>query len=211
MNMNKGRHRKAKKTPILLIISLVLLLIAAVGGTVAYLRASSDSVTNTFKPAVVTVNINENKDSTTKSNISFTNPTKDEEGNPLDTVPVYVRAKLVIYWTDTFDLTDDGVDNPTEQIIAEPADAEVVIGSIYDTLKWFLVDDIYYYREPVVPGASTAVMLDPITVTVPDGSTAQCHIDIHAEAIQAEPASVAADVWGEDITVNADGTLQSKK
>lgn len=210
MNMYRGKYQKAKsnkrnnRKPIIFIVSLMMLLIAMVGGTVGFLRATSGQVTNTFTPGEVKITINEKVTSTSKSDITFTNPDKDGDNNPLDTVPVYIRATLVIYWTDTFDLTDDGVVNPTEQIVPMPAGAKIEGGTALGT-GWFKVDDsdIYYYSAPVAPGSSTTVMLDTITVTVPEGSTAQCHIDVRAEAIQAEPETVVTAAW-EDVKVYVD-------
>lgn len=217
MNMYRGKYERAKSSkrnknkPVILIVSLVLLLVAVAGGTVAFLRAASGRVTNTFTPGEVKITINEEVTSTSKSDISFTNPDKDENGNSLDTVPVYIRATLEIYWTDTFDLTDDGVDNPTEQIVPMPAGAKIEGGTALGS-GWFKVDnsDIYYYCAPVAPGASTTVMLDTITVTVPDGSTAQCHIDVRAEAIQAAPTTVVAAAWT-DIEVEYGSSLLRSK
>lgn len=190
MNMHKGKYLKPKvqkRKPVILILSLALLLIAAVGGTVAYLQTNSGSVTNTFTPAEVKIIPDEVTTANSKSNITFRND---------GTVPVYIRATLVIYWTDTI--------NGTEQTIAPPAANLVNIGAVQD--KWFKVDDIYYYSDSVAPGGSTDIMLDPITVALPDGSTAQCHIDVRAEAIQAEPKSVVEAVWL-DVDVNSDGKL----
>ena len=193
------RANRSKKT-VILIASLILFLVAAVGGTAAYLRASSDEVTNTFIPAEVIIDINETKATNTKSDISFTN--RDTE----NAVPVYIRATLVIYWTDTFDMTNDDTDNPTEQVIAKPADADVVLTENLGE-DWFRVGEIYYYALPVEPGNTTATMLkDAITVTVPANSNVQCYIDVHAEAIQAEPVSVVTSVW-KDVKVDGNGSL----
>lgn len=201
--MRRGKYERPKsrrnKKPAILIVSLVLLLIAAVGGTVAYLQAISGRVTNTFTPAEVEITVNETKTDTQKSNISFTNPKTDEA------MPVYIRATLVIYWTDIFDVTNDGVENPTEQVIAQPTGASVSIPSEPKD-GWFKVGDIYYYSQLVAPGSTTTEMLDAITVSLPDGATAQCHIDIHAEAIQAEPTAVVEAAW-KDINVDANGNL----
>lgn len=192
MNMRKGKYLKPKvkkRKPAILILSVILLLIAAVGGTVAYLQATSGSVTNTFTPAEVKITPSETKTDTTKSDIAFTND---------GTVPVYIRATLVIYWTDTI--------NGNEQTIAPPAANLVNIGSVQS--GWFREGDIYYYSKPVAPGDSTDAMLGTITVTLPSGSTAQCHIDVRAEAIQAEPKSVVEAAWL-DVTVDANGNLTS--
>lgn len=205
--MYRGEYESAKNNKrnriksIILIASLILLFAAVVGGTVAYLRVASDRVTNTFTPAEITIIPSETKSDTSKADIKFSNP---KDGT---TVPVYVRATLVIYWTDTFDLTADGVNNPTEQTIAEPAGAKIEGGNTLGE-DWLKVGDIYYYTKPVAPGSSTTEMLDEIKVAVPDGSTARCYIDVRAEAIQAEPTSVVEAAW-KDIDVDENGNLKN--
>lgn len=201
--VSKKKHRSKHS---MLIVSLVLLIAVAIGGTIAYLRDATNAVTNTFTPAEVKVTIHEDKDATTKSNIKFTNPDM-ENGKPLDTVPVYIRATLVVYWKDA-----DG------NIIAPPKDSAVKVGSVdindapaknnEDPVSdWFKVGSIYYYPDPVAPGETTSVMLDTITVSIPNGSTAKCYIDVRAEAIQATPDTAVEQAWP-DVAVNdADGTL----
>ncbi len=191
MNMQKGKYlrTKAKKgKTVILILSLMLLLAVAVGGTVAYLQTTSNRVTNTFTPAEVKITPNEVKMDTTKENITFKN-----EGS----VPVYIRATLVIYWTDLI--------GGSVQTVAPPPDSSVSVGSVRD--GWFQVGDIYYYAQPVAPGSETTVMLETITVTVSDGSTAQCHIDVRAEAIQAEPLTVVESAWTK-VKVESNGNLK---
>ena len=155
------QSRRTKK-PAILIVSLVLLLVAAVGGTVAYLQTISDQVTNTFTPAEVKIDPYEETTPTSKSNIKFQN-TGD--------VPVYIRATLAIYWKD-----DEG------NIVPKPSDGKVEGGSVQD--GWTQDGHIFYYNPKVAPGKWTDPMLSTITVTYPDGYT--CYIDVHAEAIQAE-------------------------
>lgn len=185
MNMRKGKYLKPKakkKKPVILILSLVLLLAVAVGGTVAYLRATSGSVTNTFTPAEVAIHPTESVDTTnnTKSNIKFQNT-----GN----VPVYIRATLAVYWKDS-----EG------NFVAPPAGSSVKVGDVdiqnaQPLSNWTKVGDIYYYNLEVAPNGWTDVLLDTITATVPDGYT--CHIDVHAEAIQTDgmSATSAQDAW----------------
>ena len=190
MNMRSEKYLKRsvnKRKSGMLILSLVLLLAVVAGGTIAYLWANSDKITNTFTPGDVHFEPSETKTETTKSDIQFKND---------GTVPVYIRATLVMYWKDTI--------NGSEQMIAPPADAEVDVGNLLNN-GWFMVGDIYYYSKPLAPGATTPVMLAPITVTLPDGSTAQCYIDVQAEAIQAEPAGAVEAAWA-DVDVE-DGNL----
>lgn len=177
MHFLRPKTPTAKRNAAILILSLVLLAGTAAGGTFAYLRTASGGVTNTFSAAKVSVDIQETKTDTTKSDITFKNT---------GTIPVYIRATLVIYWTDTID--------GSSAVIPPPAGSTVNIGEPLNN-GWFRVGDIYYYADPVAPGSVTGIMLDPITVTIPEGSSAQCHIDIQAEAIQAEPSSAAESAW----------------
>ena len=182
--MSKGKYQnratRVHKRPGILFISLVMLLVVIVGGSMAFLQDATNKVENTFTPAQVTIDPTESVNEDTKSNIKFTNT-----GN----VPVYIRATLVIYWTDVID--------GESQVIAQPTGANVEIGAVQS--GWTKNGDIYYYDSPVKPNESTGVMLDPITVTVPTGSTAQCHIDVRAEAIQADGlgsgVTTAQEAW----------------
>lgn len=193
--MYHGKHHSGArpiigKKPVILIISLVLLAAVVVGGTVALLLDSTDAVINTFSPVDVEIKIDETKTETTKSNITITNVKTDAA------IPVYVRATLVMYWKDTI--------NGVEQIIPMPAGASVSTPAAQS--GWFKVGDIYYYASPLDPGSTTSVMTNVITVSVPEGSTAECHIDVRAEAIQAQPAAAVEDAWP-DVDVNANDYL----
>jgi len=188
--MYSGKHqrpvqkRKTGKQPGILLVSLVLLFAVIVGGSMAYLQDATNKVVNTFTPAQVTIDPSESVDheENTKSDIRFQNT-----GN----VPVFIRATLVIYWTDTID--------GESRIIAKPEGADVVVGAVLNQNGWIQEGDIYYHTALVEPGEWTGVMLNPITVKVPEGSTAQCHIDVRAEAIQAdglgEHVTTAQEAW----------------
>ena len=180
MNMQKGKYLSAKRTgrtkkkPIILIVSLVLLFVAAVGGTVAYLYTTSGSTTNTFTPANVPITPTEETTADSKSDIQFQNT-----GN----VDVYIRATLTIYWKDS-----------AGNIVPQPAGGKIEGGNI--SSGWTAGENgIYYYDFRVAPGDWTSIMLSDITVTCPDGYT--CHIDVHAESIQADGmgATSAQDAW----------------
>lgn len=159
----KPFHKKRLgKKPLILLISLVMLLGIALGGTVAFLVDNTREVTNTFTPGRVTVEIAEETTATQKSNIKFQNT-----GN----VDAYIRATLAIYWKDS-----------AGNIVAPPAGGKVELGTL--RTGWKAQDDIYYYAPKVTPNGWTGVMMTPITVTCPEGY--QCIIDVHAEAIQAD-------------------------
>ena len=188
--MHRGKYARTEKKGrthkrhALLLISLILLLTAVIGGTIAYLKDSSGIVKNTFIPAKVNIHINENKTQDTKYNISVTNATVASE----DAIPVYIRANLVVYWTDVIE--------DVERIIPKPEGAGVSVPAPVG--GWFLVGDTYYYPDVVKPGESTYAMVlqeNPIKVTIPPNTSIKCYIDVQAEAIQAEPETVVGQVW----------------
>ena len=183
--MNRNKTTKFKKSNIkatILTIFLLLLFVATVGGTISYLVDKTGTVTNTFTPADLEITPDEKVEGMQKSNITFTNASN---------VSVFVRSTLEIYWTDTID--------GSEQRIAAPAGAKVTLD---DTLgkDWFKVGEVYYYSKALNPstatsGKQTSVMLtNPITVSNPS-NTATCHINVHCEAIQAEPEYVVEEAW----------------
>ena len=154
-----------------LILSLCLIFALAAGGTLAYLKAHTPPVTNTFTAAKSDIKIDENVENGEKSSIRIRNT---------GTAAAYVRVKLVMNWVDK-----------SGNVSAEPVNITVR----YDTTNWFEQDSIYYYKTPVAPKDLTANLLkDPITQTnAPDG----CHLEVTvlAESIQAAPDTAVKDAW----------------
>ena len=154
-----------------LILSLCLIFALAVGTTLAYLKANTSPVTNTFKAATSEIKIDEKVDGNQKTSITVKN-----EG----TATSYVRVKLVMNWVDGNGNVVSGGNLP-EVALNEP--------------DWFMKDGIYYYTKPVAPEDSTANLLkDPITQpNAPDG----CHLEVTvlAESIQAAPSTAVEGAW----------------
>lgn len=164
-----------------LILSLCLIFALAVGTTLAYLKANTSPVTNTFTAAKSKITIEEKTDDGIKSEIYIKN-----EG----TATSYVRVKLVMNWVDGNGKVVSG-GNLTEVTLNEP--------------DWFMKDGIYYYTKPVGPKDSTANLLkDPIMQpNAPEG----CHLEVTvlAESIQAAPSKAVTDSWG--VRVDNNGYL----
>ena len=169
-----------RKKPAILLISIVLLLCAVIGGTIALLMDTTNEVVNTFTPAEVEVNIEENFADNVKEDVYIYN-----SGD----VPVYIRVRLVENWK------IDG------QIVPKPVDPAIVWGAE----GWFEVNGIYYYEDPVASSDKTTNLIDQVTVTLPDNYNYSYHLDILAEAIQADPADAVKDAW-KDVDV-VDGRL----
>lgn len=164
-----------------LILSLCLIFALAVGTTLAYLKANTSPVTNTFTAAKSDIKIDENVENGEKSSIQVVNT---------GTAVSYVRVKLVMNWVDGNGKVVSGGKLP-EVTLNEP--------------DWFMKDDIYYYTKPVGPKDSTANLLkDPITQpNAPEG----CHLEVTvlAESIQAAPSKAVTDSWG--VRVDNNGYL----
>lgn len=171
-------HRKISKAGIIL-LSFLLLLTLSIGGTIAYLVANEEPVTNTFTPSSVTCQVTENFNGTTKSNVNVIN-TGD--------TTAYIRVNLVTYRV-----------NEAGQHIGGTA----TIPDFTPGTNWEKYDDYYYYTLPVEPGETPEVpLISSITLTdsYTDADGGKQVIEVIAEAIQSSPASAVGQAWGVSIS-----------
>lgn len=166
-----------------LILSLCLIFALAVGTTLAYLKANTSPVTNTFKAATSEIKIDENVKNGEKSSIQVENT---------GTATSYVRVKLVCNWVDK-----DG------NVSATPVPAPTITNS-----DWFEKDGIYYYTKPVAPTGQTSNLLDGNPIKQPEGAPDGYHLEVTvlAESIQAAPSTAVEGAWA--VTV-VNGALTS--
>lgn len=155
-----------------LILSLCLIFALAVGTTLAYLKANTSPVTNTFTAAKSDITIDEDVTGGQKKSIIVQNT---------GTATSYVRVKLVCNWVDK-----DG------NVSATPVPAPTITNS-----DWFEKDGIYYYTKPVAPTGQTSNLLDGNPITQPNAPEG-CHLEVTvlAESIQAAPSKAVTDSWG---------------
>ena len=150
------------------LLALVLILVCTVGGTVAYLVAHTDPVTNTFTPGKVSCQVEEefNDDYTVKTKAVVKNT-----GN----VPAYIRVAVVAN-------TVDG-DNITGMADLSQVDW-------LNEANWTEGNDgFYYYKGVVQPGDVTENLLKngiPLT---------GIQVTILASAIQSMPDAAVEDAW----------------
>ena len=163
-----------------LILSLCLIFALAVGTTLAYLKANTSPVTNTFTAAKSDIKIDEDVTGGQKKSIIVKNT---------GTAVSYVRVKLVMNWVD-----DNG------NVSAEPVNITPSI-----TADWFEQDGIYYYKMPVAAKDFTTNLLKtPITQdAAPEGY--HLEVTVLAESIQAAPSKAVTDSWG--VRVDSNGYL----
>lgn len=178
--------RLDKKRLVLLITSLSILFVLAVGTTLAYLFDKTEPIVNTFTPSTVGIDIEEKTDDYVKEEVKIKN-TGD--------IDVYVRAIVVVSWKD---------DSGNVYATAPVEDTDYKVTWTMD--GWVEKDGVYYYTSPVKPGESTGILLtdcEPVKGKAPEGY--KLSVEILSSAIQAEPTNAVEDAWG--VTVKEDGTL----
>ena len=150
-----------------LIIALALILVLAVGGTVAYIFTQTDPVINTFTPTEAKITVNEETNDNLKTSITVVNNSTG--------VPVYIRVALVANMIDEAGNVT-GADVPT-----------FTRGD-----NWIEGSDGYYYYTKAVPvGESTGNLLkSPMTLSE------NMQVVVLADAIQAEPTTAVTQAWG---------------
>ena len=171
----KRRPRRGTKRLSTLLLSVILVVTIAVGGTVAYLVTQDKPITNTFTPSHVTCRVDENFDGKTKTNVNVTN-TGDTEA--------YIRVKLVTYRV-----------NGANQHIGGTA----TIPTFDPGANWVKHNDgYYYYTLPVKPGEHpTSDLISSITLdgAYTDADGGKQVIEVMAEAIQSAPAEAIGESW----------------
>ena len=195
MRQIKTYSRKPKRSikPFLIAFCVCILACAAISGSLAWLTSTPEQVVNSFTPGVVTIQVDEKFDSTTKSDVSIKNT-----GN----VPAYIRVALVPAWVD-----DEG------NIAAKPASLKLnddcniawgKDGSGYEA-DWFIGSDGFYYCKTVIePGASTPILIKSCTVKGEEHEY-DFELQVIASAVQSLPTSTVEKVW--PVVVSTDGTL----
>lgn len=178
---NKSRRRRQgrrfNRRAGMLILSFLLIVAAAIGGTMAWLNDETAPLVNTFIPSTVDTEITEEFDGYEKKDVNVTN-TGDTEA--------YIRVKLVTYRVD-----DEGHHIGGTAEIPEFTPGE----------GWVEYNGHYYYTLPVEPDKSpVAALIDSIELTAyDDADGGRQVIEVMAEAIQSRPAAAVGEAWGVSI------------
>ena len=182
----KAAHSGAKRS-LVLVVSVLVLLLAVAGGTLAWLTANTGPVVNTFDPAQVSCVVTEKFDGKTKSNVNVKN-TSD--------ITAYIRVKLVTYRV-----------NDAGQHIGGTAEIpEFTPGA--GCVKY---GEYYYYTLPVAPKGPGALDNSPKTPLIGgtgielvnsynDADGGKQVVEVMAEAIQSSPAEAVGKSWGVTIS-----------
>ena len=174
---SNGSHagRTAKSSA--LIIALALILVLAVGGTVAYIFTQTGPVINTFTPTEAKITVDEKTNDNQKTEIIVKNNSTG--------VPVYIRVALVANMIDEAGNVTGAASVPT----FTPGE------------NWKEGSDGYYYYTKAVPvGGFT----DNLLGTEMELSE-NMQVVVLADAIQAEPTTAVTQAWG--VTVDSNGSI----
>lgn len=175
----KGKRVMKTKKPVALVAILVLLC-CAVAGTVAYLVTSTDPVTNTFTPASVTTQVEEEFNGTTKSNVRIKNT-----GN----IDAYIRTAVIVNWADE----NGNVYGGATPVAGEDYTLTLKTG---ESENWFQGSDGYYYcKTSVAPDGSTPALINTCTPVAKAPESYSLQVTILADGIQSEPSNAVTEAW----------------
>ena len=184
-----GRH--ISRRSILLTVSVLVLCLSMVGGTMAWLTTQTDPVNNVFSLAQPGIEIEEEFDGNVKRNVGVKN-TGD--------IPVYVRLTLVYSYI-------DGEGN----VYPKAPSCTVIPGGE----NWIQAPDgTYYYTKPLSAGERTTNVVSSITPNADPSLPEGVHLDVHvlAQYVQAEGMKgqqhMVETLW--PVAVKADGSLAIK-
>lgn len=175
MKFGKNAAHGGAKRSLVLVVSVLALVLAVAGGTLAWLVANSGPVTNTFTPATVSCEVEETFKNNVKSNVNVKNTSN---------IDAYLRVKLVTYRVNEADQHIGGT-------------AEIPTFTLGE--NWVKHGDFYYYTLPVAPEKTPAAnLIDTITLTgsYNDADGGKQVIEVMAEAIQSQPDSAVQQAWG---------------
>ena len=177
----------------IIIASVMLLLLVAVGTTIAYIFTETEPVENTFNPSKVSCAVVENgyepvsgeiqNISDIKSNVQIKN-TGDTDA--------YIRVEVVVNWASA-----DG----SCVWAQKPADNDYEITYNLNG-DWFDGGDgFYYYSKTISPEELTTILINEAKQLKsaphpPDGIQYYLSIEIVASAIQSTPETVVENHWG---------------
>lgn len=167
---------RAKKWKALIVAALsVVILTAAVGGTMAWLSTKTQDLTNTFEPAKVTCKVVEDfiEGGTEKKDVRIQNT---------GTTDAYIRAMIVANWC-TADRKVVKTATPT------------YVG--LDNNGWTKIGDFYYYPSAVAPDGFTGKLFTSCTPDndKPEGAD-HLEVNIICQAVQSTPADAVVEAWG---------------
>lgn len=180
-----GRPLSSRKA-LFALVSVLVLVFAAVGVTVAYLQTQTEPLENQFTPAKVSCKVEETFDGNVKSDVFIQN-TGDTDA--------FIRVAIVANWVQTDDNDNSKVTSVHAQQPVLDVDYTLTLAADVNA-KWLKDSNgFYYYKDAVQPNEVTDTLIKECTLIgeAPAGYTLA--VEIVASAIQASPETVAEEYW----------------
>ena len=179
-----GRQPSSRKA-LFALVSILVLVFAAAGVTVAYLQTQTPPLKNEFTPAQVSCEVEETFDGSVKRSVAIRN-TGDADA--------FIRVAVVANWVKA---DDEGDAASVHAQQPQPGTDYTIQWADDFGANWLQCgSDFYYYKIAVDPEESTAVLIaecTPKANRAPEGYTLA--VEIVASAIQASPEAVAEEYW----------------
>lgn len=180
MKFGKNAAHGGAKRSLVLVVSVLALVLAVAGGTLAWLSANTTPVTNTFTPAHVTCEVDETFQNNVKSNVKIKNTSN---------IDAYIRAYVVVTWK-------NAQGNVYGKLPVKNTDYTMT----GPETGWEEKDGYYYYTSPVAAnGGLTGVLISECKLNegvMPPADGYSLSVEIIAEAIQSQPETAVGEAWG---------------
>ena len=157
---------KRNKKSLIMLASVLVLILATVGGTLAYVAAKTTPLVNNFTYGDVPIDIPEKFDGSTKSDVKIHNQ------GPSD---AFVRAQIIVTWKNGNNVAAKAPKLGTDYTLE------------LNTKDWFQVGDFYYCTKRVPADEFSAVLITKATeVTDNAPKDYRLSIEILAQSVQAD-------------------------
>ena len=157
---------KRNNKKLIMLASVLVLIVATIGGSIAYMAAKTTDVVNEFTFGNVPIDIPEKFDGTTKSDVKVHNN---------GSADAFVRAKIVVTWK--------SASGEVSATAVKPGDYTLKLNKT----DWFQgTDGFWYCTNRVKAGKDSAVLINTATKagTAPEGY--DLSIEILAQSVQAD-------------------------
>ena len=161
------RKRKLIK-PIILLISIIVVLCLAIGGTFAYIVATDDPVSITFVPPIIQGTLGE-------SNGTFTVLSNSN-------INVYARIIIKANWVKDGAIYTDTPITESDYFVA------------FDPTYWTQIGNCYYYNSELEPNERTIGLTVVQTGVAPEGC--EFHVEASAEVLPSQSTDAVYNSWG---------------
>lgn len=183
-----GKEKKSRKTgkkvirwnrSFVVLAAIVLLVLGAVGTTLAWLTDATDAIVNKFEYTEVKCEVQEEFDGLEKKNVKVTNTGSTD---------AYIRATYVVTFRDAegnivYGTPKEGIDYTIK---------------LNNTNIWVYEDGYYYYGAQVDPNGETQNLIERFKGINTEKWPAGCHlsVEILASAVQANQKDAMGEAWG---------------